>query len=219
MSNNICTLALGSALVIGHGTACAQAVPVHPGSALKDQTVVRTVRAKPDFAAITSTNVVATKTGTYATIRTGNKIIAAHRIDDPADHIGSELLAALHTRHGASSVAMPVTVRANDVAGLAMETRPLARYALDVRTTQWQVAYFPNDWSRYRLIYEAHARLIDTVSGAMVAEGHCKSMPVSSSGAPTYETMLAENAAWLRMELAFVANSCVDSLKADMLGL
>ena len=36
-----------------------------------------------------------------------------------------------------------------------------ADYVLDVKTANWMFAYYPSDWSHYRVMYVARFRLIE----------------------------------------------------------
>jgi hypothetical protein len=69
------------------------------------------------------------------------------------------------------------------------------------------------------LIYTAKARLIDTQTRAVVAEGFCKRIPETNTNAPTYEQLLLNDAALLKQELSKAASECVRTLKTEMLSL
>ena len=69
------------------------------------------------------------------------------------------------------------------------------------------------------MFYAAKARLINTQTKAVVAEGFCKHIPDSSVNAPTYNELLENGAAKLKSELNAVAGVCVNSMKTQMLSL
>lgn len=90
---------------------------------------------------------------------------------------------------------------------------------VDVQTINWSLGYFPTDWNHYRVIYTAKARLIDSGSKAVLAEGSCVRIPQDNTGAPTYDELLANEASLLKKELSAAADECVKSLRKEMLAL
>ena len=90
---------------------------------------------------------------------------------------------------------------------------------LDVRTLVWQMMDFPTDWTHYQVLYTAKARLIDVETRNVVAEAFCKRLPESNAGAPTFDQMLALNAARLKAENAANAKACAELFGREMLAL
>lgn len=217
--NKLFTVAAAAAILTGCGTVPPQKLDAGTGALLRDRTIARTSHPMPDFSAITPGKATLGILGAAAMVSEGQKIVAANKIADPADSIASELMATLASRHGARTAAAPVSVASNDSSEIAAASKGSGRYALDVQTTLWNLAYFPTDWSHYRLIYSANARLIDTETKAVLAQGSCKHMADSKTAAPTYEEMLAGGADRLKKELALAVGTCVASLKGSMLAL
>ena len=58
---------------------------------------------------------------------------------------------------------------------------------------------FPTDWNNYRVIYSAKLRVVDTRSQTAVAEGFCSSIPEQDENSPTYDELMADRAARLKI--------------------
>jgi hypothetical protein len=188
-------------------------------SAVRNQTVVRTVRDMPDFSEMTPAKAAFGVLGAAAMISEGNKTVATNRIADPAVAIADALLDAMQASHGTQALASPLRIDSEDPVRIAGLAKGKARYVLDVRTLMWQMMYFPTDWSHYQVLYTAKARLIDADTGTVVAEAFCKQNPESNANAPSFDDMLAMNAARLKATNAAYAQACANSFGRDMLAL
>jgi hypothetical protein len=155
--------------------------------------------------------------GAFAMIAEGNKIVAENKITDPADTIAAELIKSLETSHGTKVVMAPVKVTDDDIQNIISSAKGASRYLLDVQTIGWNFAYFPTDWTHYRVMYTAKARLIDADSKSVIAEGFCKQIPESNVNAPTHDELLQNNAERLKKELNAAAQECIKTLKSEML--
>lgn len=185
---------------------------------IKGQSVAYSTRAaKPDFSAMTAGKAAFAMLGAIAMISEGNSIIASHNVPDPADEIASGLVQALQQSHGA--VATPsIMVKGNAIDQL-IASAGSAKYLVDVETVSWSFMYFPTDWTHYRVVYTAKARLIDTQTKAVVAEGGCNRVPDQSATSPTYDELLANGAKRLKAELSTAAQECLAKLKRETLKL
>jgi hypothetical protein len=188
-------------------------------SAVRNQSVVSTLRPVPDFSAMTATKVTFGIIGAAMMISEGNKIIAENKVADPADAIAAALTGAMRSSHGMQVVEQPLRLDSEEPERIAELAKGKARYVLDVRTTGWMFGYFPTDWIHYRVMYAVKARLIDVDARSVVAEAFCKRTPDSNTNAPTYDDMLAGGAARLKAELSAFGNACTESLGRDMLAL
>lgn len=188
-------------------------------SAVRNQSVVHTARDMPDFGEMTPAKVTFGLIGAAIMISEGNKTITTNRIADPAVAIAGALLNAMQSSQGVQLVAAPLRIDSEDPARIAELAKGKARYVLDVRTLMWQMMYFPTDWTHYQVLYTAKARLIDVESKNVVAEAFCKQAPESNAGAPTFDELLALNAARLKATNAAHAQACAESLGRDMLAL
>ena len=188
-------------------------------SAVRNQSVATTVRAKPDFAAMTVIKRNFGMMKVVSEILEGNKIIAANNVRDPADTISAALSSAMQSSQGMQVAGQPLKIDSEDPARIADLAKGKARYVLDVRTLMWMFMYFPTDWTHYQVLYTVKARLIDVDAGNVVAEAFCKHQPASNDNAPTYDQILADGAARLKAALAGAAQACAGSLGRDMLTL
>jgi hypothetical protein len=209
-----------AAAMISTGCATVTKQPMAPatGSAMKDQTPAKTARPKPSFVAMTAGKAVFGMIGALAMTSAGNDIIVNNQVPDPADEIARGLADALKTSRGARITPGVADVTAEDPAALSAAAGG-ANYILDGRTLGWSFGYFPTDWSHYRVMYTAKARLIDTASKSVVAQGNCSLTPDSNAGAPTYAELIANNAARLKQELSLAGGRCMARLKTEMLAL
>ena len=132
---------------------------------------------------------------------------------DPADAIAAGVGQFLQKDLGSTLVTTPVAIEADDASQIANSTNGKAKFAIDVQTLNWSFGYFPTDWSHYRVIYTAKARLINVDTKAVIAEGFCKRIPETNANAPTYDELLANEAKVLKQELSIAASECVKSLK------
>lgn len=214
-------LLIVAAAVISTGCASVSKVPMAAatGSAMKEQTVTQTARPKPAFTAMTAGKAAFGMLGAMAMISAGNDIIAGNQVADPADEIARGLADALKTSRGARIAPGATSVSVDDPAAISAAVGGAAKYVLDVQTVGWSFGYFPTDWTHYRVMYTAKARLIDTTSKSVVAEGGCSRMPDTNAGAPTYNELMADNAARLKKELSIAAGICTSQLKTEMLAL
>lgn len=188
-------------------------------SAVRNQSVAHTARDMPDFGEMTPAKATFGLIGAALMISEGNKTVATNQIADPAVAIAGALLNAMQSSQGVQLVAAPLRIDSEDPARIAELAKGKSRYVLDVRTLMWQMMYFPTDWTHYQVLYTAKARLIDVENKNVVAEAFCKQAPESNAGAPTFDELLALNAARLKATNAAHAQACAESLGRDMLAL
>lgn len=212
-------LALSLAIISGCANFTTRVIDTETITSLKNQPVTYTVRKKPDFAAMTAGKAMFAVLGAVAMISEGNSIVEKNSIPDPADAIAASLTKALESSHGSRLVMPPIPVNSDDPSETADAAKGAAKFIVDVQTINWSFGYFPTDWTHYRVIYTAKARLIHAVSKTVVAEGFCKRIPDDSSNAPTYDELLANEAELLKKQLASATDECIKSIKVEMLSL
>jgi len=212
-------ISVAAAMLGGCASINKQPLSSAASATLKGQTVVQSSRKLPDFGAMTPGKAMFGVLGAVAMISEGNKLVATHQVADPANAIARELAAALASAHDLRIVQNPAPVSAQEASALAGELGGKARLLVDVQTVNWSFVYFPTNWSRYRVMYTANARLVDLEAKRVVAEGFCKRIPETDAGAPTYDELMAEGASGLKRELSRAADECVKSLKSEMLGI
>jgi hypothetical protein len=214
--------ALSFALLSGCAAPKTRAIDPAALGSLKDQMVARTARATPTFGILSIGDAPfgwLGWLGGHAGMAEGNKVIAENHVADPSQAIAAALSKALEVGRGAHALAEPVFVDTGDAAQIAAIASAKARFVVDVETVNWGFLYFPTNWTHYRVLYKAKARLIDAETKAVVAEGFCRLLPEDSGNAPTYDELLAKDATMLKATLARYAVECARSLKREMLAL
>lgn len=146
----------------------------------------------------------------------GATITARNNLVDPAARIAERLAKRVQEKYKMSQV-VPVSmdVETDKVDQLA-RIYPQTDVLLLVRTTYWGFSYYPTDWTHYRPFYTANAQLINLKSNTILATSRCESFPNDSTNAPTYDQMLADNAAVLKKWIQEESEYCIDKFSADM---
>jgi hypothetical protein len=206
-------------LLSGCVSTATRTIEAQAASALRNQSVVRTARSMPDFSEMTPAKAAVGLVGALMMSTEGNKTVMMNQITDPADAIANALLDAMQSAQGAQVLASPLRIDSEEPERIAALAKGKARYVLDVRTIMWQMAYFPTDWTHYRVLYTAKARLIDVDNKSVVAEAFCKQIPESNANAPTFDELLAVGAARLKAVNTANAQACASSFGHDMLAL
>ena len=171
-------------------------------------TITASHREKPDFAAYTAGKAVFGLIGLSIIYGTGNKIVADNAIDDPAREISARLVKHLSEKLSveiADSGSLTVaTNKVSDISSVYSSTD----LVLDVETRNWRFIYYPSNFAKYRVIYSARMRLVDTRAGKILAEGLCSRTPDDIDNAPSRDALLANSAELLKQELELAADFC-----------
>jgi hypothetical protein len=202
------------------GCVSVQQIPMSAASleAVKGKELALTERAKPDFSAMTPARGAFGMIGAAVTISEGNKLIKENRIEDPAVYIGRTLAADLQGRHNTRLSPKGAPIASDDVTDLVKNASG-TDLVLDVRTINWSFVHFPAVWGKYRVIYSARMRLVDTKSGRVLAESGCHRAPEHTPDAPSYYELVSNSAQRLKQELKTAADFCISEFKAKALAL
>lgn len=176
-------------------------------------------RDKPDFGAMTPGKAAFGGFGAMAMINAGNKIVLENEVEDPANFIGAQLGKMLAEKYDITEVTRSEVVVSGLKTQSVIDAYSGVGLLLDVQTVNWSFVYFPTKWGKYRVIYSAKLRLMDSDTGKLLAEGFCQRTPEYNENAPTKSELLADKAAKLKEELLLGADSCIEQLKADVLSL
>lgn len=209
---------LVSAFVLG---GCMSVKPVQAPAdavdALKGQPLTSVTYVKPDFAAMTyGKAAIGGLIGGAVMVSDGNTIVKENDIPDPALQIEPKLTALVTERLKASG--------ATKVAGRAAkldDEQSLSKDAghkgvvLDVESINWMFVYFPFDWTHYRVVYTARARLIDANTGKRIAQAPCE-YKSEDKEPPTYDQLLDNKAALLKTMLVTAADTCADKMAKSL---
>lgn len=207
--------------LLATGCATVQKVPLgaESSAALKNQTVVQTTRSKPDFVAMTAGKATFAMLGALAAISEGNDIVKTNNVADPASEISTTLAQDLQASRNVQLISPAVFVDSAEPEKIAAAANGKARYVLDVETAGWMFSYFLTDFTHYRVSHTAHARLIDTETKKIIAQGTCRRTPESNVNAPTYDDLIDNQALILKKELKIATDECVKTLKTEMLAI
>lgn len=145
----------------------------------------------------------------------GNEIVATYSVQDPAAAIASRLGPA-YGSHLRASVTQSASAPSSDEPAQLSQQAGGTGAVFDVRTLSWMFQYFPTNWTHYRVVYAARARLIDARSGQVIGQAPCNYQSNDEAGAPTYDELLANNAAILKAALAKAAENCANEFERAM---
>ena len=193
-----------------------QALDPRAATSLKGQSLAVTTYQTPDFTAMTPAKVLI-PFGAFAMVSEGNKIIAENKVSDPSLKISADLASHLEEQLGVQLLARPIAVNDDDIHKIVDAAGASTHYVLDVKTFMWGMSYFSTDWTHYHVIHTARARLIDSKSKTILAEGFCTRPAPSNTNAPTYDELVANNATLLKQESLNASETCIANLKMEML--
>lgn len=219
MKTILAALAVG---LLASGCASIEKVTLAPdaASSLNGKTLALSTRAAtPDFSAMTAAKGALGMVGALAAISEGNELVRQHAIPVPSEAIGQALGKQLQGARGMRLLAAPVVVVSNEPEQVAAAAQGAADFILDVRTTAWTFSYHPAALTRYRVNHTAQARLIDTASRKVVAQGSCAYPLPEAANAPGYDQLVADGAALLKQQLAAAGQDCAAVLTRDLLAL
>jgi hypothetical protein len=182
-------------------------------SDLRNQTVVQTIAPAPFFSTLRP-SLTALITG--LDLRNEDHLIRNAGIVDPAVSISATLAASLAASNGARMLPQPISVTSAEVGHIADAARSSARYVLDVRSLSWMLSYLPLAWNSYGLTYSASARLIDTQTNTVLAQGYCNQSFDKTVNPPSYDAMTTNQAARLKRELDLTAEECTRIFSTQM---
>ncbi|GAB3527587.1 hypothetical protein [Photobacterium alginatilyticum] len=203
-----------SLLGVGCTTIKTNELTLDESQKLKNRSVVlNKYDALPDFPAQTALNVQFGLIGFATAVSNGNDMIINNQVKDPARDIAKELGSGLSENYNVKVVEAEETVSAeSDVADL-VKSHAGYDYILDVKTLGWGSIYFLDDFDNYKVMYTAHARLIDTATEVTIVEELCSYVPdyVETNDAPSYEQL--EDGTGLKRELSKSVDYCVDRIR------
>ncbi|WP_432722830.1 hypothetical protein R0381_001451 [Jeongeupia wiesaeckerbachi] len=176
---------------------------------LENKTLAFTTGTKPDFGAMTAGNAMFGLLGAIEAISSGNALVRDNNIPDPASNIAAELAKMVHAQYRIADRKLGIVSGSDDVDALA-KLHPDVDLLLDVRTVTWSLIYFPADWTHYRVIYSAQARLIDLKHREVLAEHSCSRAPEQTADAPTYDELVDDGAAGLKRALSTAGDECLE---------
>lgn len=186
---------------------------------LPDHSLATTDRESPSFVAMTSTKGMLGAVGAVAAISDGNELVENENIEDPSNRIANTLAQKLAKQYGMTLVAPANEPTDSDDLAVIAKGLSGAAYAIDVQTTGWQFIYDGFNFSDYLVMYTAEMQLIDVAQEKAVATGHCVYNSKDVDGTVSYETLVDENAAYIKKQLAAASEKCTSEFSHKVLSL
>ncbi len=172
---------------------------------------------KQDFVAVTPTKAMFGAIGAVAMVHSGNQIIEENAVPDPALDIVRQLAPLYVERLKTAQARIAKAWKGSDDIPELVQSVKSKGAILDVKTMGWNIGYFPTNWTHYRITYVARARLIDATSGTLIGQAPCTYVSDDESTAPTYDELMADQAALLKSKLATAATSCSSVISEALL--
>jgi len=153
----------------------------------------------PDFRAKEPTEgmMVGGMAGQIAAAGIGNEIVENNAVPNPAQQVGDAIIASL--------------------AGRGMSPAPnrlAADLLVEITTYKWTIATFAQDPNRYYIVFSSIARMKDAQTEEVLGQTSCKNVvtDTQASAAPTYQEMMANGAARLKIEMLEITKKCADQI-------
>ena len=90
---------------------------------------------------------------------------------------------------------------------------------MDFKTLEWQLNYYPTDWSHFRVIYSARARLIRMEDSKITWQAFCNlTGEEPEKPRPTMDQLKENNYSLLKEKLNVAAEQCAHELIAQFSG-
>lgn len=183
---------------------------------IQKQSVTYAQRDKSQFIVFSTKSVSFGVLGGLVAESDGNKIITEHNISDPAEAISLGLIKELEHIHEMNFVSPGDKLDTANESQVTANINDPAKYMIDVQTVNWGAFYYPTDWTHYRTLYIAKARLIDIEKNLVLAESFCEAPEEDSQGAPTYDELFGNGATLFKNKMNTISEQCINSIKTQM---
>ncbi len=209
-------LAMASVLLGACASTPNLAVSPETVEGMQGKSLILIQRESPDFLAMTSGKGMFAVAGVGAAVVAGNKLVAENDIVDPAMNISNSLAQKLANDYGLTLRGETAGADADTVESV-VELAQGSDYALDVATNGWAYMYDGFKFGDYFVGYSSKLRLIDVRTGEVVSSGLCAYDAKQAGKQPvSHETLIADNAAYIKKELADAADSCIQEFAANL---
>lgn len=211
-------LLLASALAVAlSGCVSAPIKTVDSASELQGKTIAVTHYAMPDFSAMTAGKAMFGMFGAGAMIKAGNDLVKKDQIPDTSVAVAEKVARDLQKNRGDTVLPSNGVVASDDNVATLVKDYPGADLIVDVKTVTWMSAYFPSDWGKYHVVYNARMRVLDGHTGQLVAQSICKSTSPDEAHAPTKDQLEANDGQMLKSLLQKAGDSCVSLFEKQIL--
>ncbi len=183
---------------------------------MRGKSLVLVQRESPSFVAMTSGKGMFAVAGVGAAVAAGNKMVSENRIVDPAMSISRSVAGKLEAQYGLTVSGETELASSDSLTGIAALADG-SDYALDVVTNGWTYIYDGFNFDDYFVGYSSALRLIDVRTAEVVSSGFCGyDAKKAGKAAVAHDTLLADNAAYIKQELADASAICVQEFTANL---
>lgn len=211
---------ISMALLSGCASIHKKAIDTTALPALKNRPVAYVVRPMPGFIAMTPTKAFlgGSFIGTALAHSEGGRIVKENKIENPSGAIALGLATELSNQFEMKLIADPIKIynEQMDDADISRLAKNSADFIVDVSTYSWGSGTYPLDLTRYRISYSGSARVINTATEEVIAEGYCSYTMDDEKNAPGYDELFGNGAVRFKQEMALLAMNCVKNMRADM---
>ena len=183
---------------------------------MRGKSLVLIQRESPGFVAMTSGKGMFAVAGVGAAVAAGNNMVSENNIVDPAMNISRSLSRNLVDNYGLTPGGETGTAESDSIDNL-VRLAGGNDYALDVATNGWSYMYDGFSFGDYCVGYSSKLRLIDVGAGKVVSSGLCIYDAKKAGKSPvSHETLLADDAAYIKQELAGATDHCIREFTAEL---
>ena len=150
--------------------------------------------------------------GALKDISDGKKISKLHQLEEPANEVARAIAQAYAESIGGQVAQAPIAVGPGKT-DLAAAHDGKAQFIVDAMPAGSTVQYFSFDWAHYTVFFLTQVRILDVASNTVLKSGKCAVKPPKDDP-PTYDQLMADEAAGLRKLLSQGAQACVEDLLA-----
>jgi hypothetical protein len=184
-----------------------------------NKSVVLTARSPARFMAYTRAKMSFGLFGLATAARAGKQIIEENGVENPAPQITKALFEAAKNRYGVTAATLaPLVVESSDAGTIARAARG-ADMVFDVQPTGGSIEPLLTQPGKYFVTSEFRFRVIDVASGHVRGDETCVRTTQRQLGLPTYDELVTDHAARLKIILRDQRDFCLDYFETQVLGL
>lgn len=147
--------------------------------------------------------------------KAGEELITTYAVPDPAIAVREQLSAALSEQFNLQ--ATPDTPPATDMTAHLQTKFGKEGAVLDTHTVNWQLLYYPSDWSHHFLYYAARARLVRLRDGKVLWQNYCvRQLRDPKESRNQVDDYRANDGALLKQKAQEAADGCAAELIAHL---
>ncbi|MCW8824946.1 MAG: hypothetical protein OQK78_00840 [Gammaproteobacteria bacterium] len=149
----------------------------------------------------------------------GQKMVHKYKIEDPSQKIQNKFLKQLNNGSKVanfSTIKKPLGYKEGTIEKLKEKYKE--GVVLKFHNHWWQIWYYPTNWGRYQMWFQANAELVRLDDSKVLWKSVCKADQKNSKTAPTLDELTAENSKVLEKWVEDATTQCSDQLVKDFYG-